>query len=183
MTRLVLIAVCATCVAGAALAQAPGSIGVFSVFPVDGGCNIVDDGGFIQVEVLHVHHDGATAAQFKLDVDNTGWTHLGDMFNFATVIGSSITGTSVAYGACLTIPVHLVTVSFAGTSVPPCTYISIVPDPTAPTGKIEAVDCGWPDWQKIFPTGGEAIVNSTPQCNCSVPVEDTTWGGVKALYY
>jgi hypothetical protein len=31
-------------------------------------------------------------------------------------------------------------------------------------------------------TGGQLIVNPAPGCQCSVPVEETTWGQVKALY-
>lgn len=184
MCRALALFVCSmTCLVGTTFGQSAGSIDIFSLYPVDGGCNLVDNGGLIQLEVLHVHTTGATASQFKLDVSNIGWTHLGDVFDFATTIGRSITGTSVAYGSCLTGPVHLVTVNFAGSQAPPCTYVSIVPDPGALSGKIEAADCATPMPNKIFPTGGQAIVNATAQCPCSVPAEKKTWGLVKALYF
>ena len=59
--------------------------------------------------------------------------------------------------------------------------MSIIPDPSAPSGEIEGVDCMEPA-NKTFPTGGGGRINSDQTCDCNVPVEDTTWGGIKALY-
>jgi hypothetical protein len=144
-------------------------------------CNFVDTGGLVQVYFFHAFTTGATASQFKLDVENTGWVHLGDVWPFPTVIGWSIVGVSIAYGTCQAGTYQLGMANFFGTSVPECTTIAIVPDPSSLLGKIEAVDCSNPP-QKIFPTGGRGIVNQNQSCMCTIPVEETTWGQIKAQY-
>lgn len=177
MKRTLLIGLCLTMVASLAFAQA-GSIRIASdATGVE--CNFADAGGLVQVYLLHVDAPGATASQFKLDVSAAGWTHLGDTWNFATVIGSSMTGVSVAYGACFSAPIALGTINFFGSAAPACSMINIVADPGALSGQIEAVDCAS---FKVFPTGGAGIVNPDGTCDCSTPVQETTWGGVKALY-
>ena len=176
MKRSVLIAFMLMLSASMAFAQA-GSVGVFA----DAGatnCNFADAGGLVQVQIVHVNVPCATASQFKLEAP-AGWVHLGDTWNFQTVIGSSIAGVSVAYGADLAGLVVLGSVNFFGASLPACTLFGIVADPTALSGEIEAVDC---DTFKVFPTGGSGIVNPDVDCNCTTPVQETTWGGVKALY-
>jgi hypothetical protein len=180
MKRSMLIALCLLFGASMAFAQA-GSVGVFAD-AAGTNCNLVDAGGLVQVHVVHAYSTGATASQFLFDISATAWTHLGDTWDFTTVIGTSITGVSVAYGGCFSGPIHLGTINFFGSIVPACTIVSVVPDPAAPSGNIEAVDCALPDPGKMFPTGGSAIVNSDGTCDCLIPVQDTTWGGVKALY-
>jgi len=49
------------------------------------------------------------------------------------------------------------------------------------TGDILAVDCSNPG-VLIFPTGDRGIANQNQSCMCSVPVEETTWGQIKAQY-
>lgn len=158
----------------------PGSIMVMAD-PSGTDCNFVDAGGLVQVHFFHAFTDGATASQFKLDVDNTGWIHLGDIWPFPTVIGTSIVGVSIGYGSCQAGTFWLGWANFFGKSVPECTYIGIVPDPSSIGGKILAVDCSNPP-VKIYPTGGRGIVNQNASCMCTVPVEETTWGQIKAQY-
>ncbi len=122
--------------------------------------HLIDTGGLVQVYFLHTQTSGATAAQFMLDAP-ASWAHLGDTWSTATSIGTSITGVSLGYGSCLAGPIYLGVANFFGSSVPECTQISIVPDPAAPTGMIEASDCGA---TKIFPNGGMAIVNPNASC-------------------
>ncbi len=177
MKRTLLIGLCLTMVASLAFAQA-GSIGIFSD-AAGSDCNFLDTGGLNQVYILHLNSPGATASQFRLDVTAAGWSHLGDTWNFATVIGNSVAGVSVAYGACFPSPIALGTINFFGANAPACTMINIVADPGALSGEIEAVDC---ESFKVFPTGGAGIVNPDGTCDCSTPVQETTWGGVKALY-
>jgi len=180
MKRAMIIACCLVFGASMAFAQA-GSIGIFS----DAGatsCNFVDTGGLVQVYISHVNTTGATASQFKLDAPAT-WTHLGDTWNFAVIIGTSIAGVSIGYENCLVGPIALGVVNFFGGAVAPCTMMSIVADPSVTSGLIEAVDCAPPPGpNKMFPTGGAGRINSDQTCNCNVPVQDTTWGGIKALY-
>ena len=176
MKRTLLIGFCLTMVASLAFAQA-GSIGVFA--DTEGtNCNLTDAGLLVTVQIVQVFTVGSRGVQFML-VPPAGWTHLGDVWNFPTIIGVSISGVSVAWSSCEVGPVSLGLVNFFGAEVPACSIVGIVADETAPSGFIEGVDC---DRNKVFPTGGEAFVNSDGSCDCSTPVQETTWGGVKALY-
>ena len=89
MKRSVLIAFMLMLSASMVFAQA-GSIGVFS--DVGGtDCNFADGGSLVTVYMLHVNSPGATAAQFKLAVP-AAWMHLGDNWQFPTIIGTSVAG-------------------------------------------------------------------------------------------
>ena len=179
MKRLVLIALIVVCTAGVASAQLPGSIGVFSD-AAGTSCNFTDVGGLVQVHMFHLWTDGSTACTFQLVVP-AGYTHLGDIMNYAAIIDNTVAGISIGYGTCVPGPNYLGYANFLGAIAPACSYISIVPHPSAPSGDIEAVDCNVPE-VKFFPTGGQGIVNPTVDCDCNVPVEETTWGGIKSLY-
>ena len=175
MKRSVLIALVVVFSASMAFAQA-GSIGIYS----DAGassCNFVAM-GFIQIHSFHMNAPGATGCQWKLDHPPT-WSLFGDVWQFATIIGNSNAGVSIGYGACLASPIYLGVSSYGAAGDPACTFISVVPDPSSLSGEIEGVDCAA---NKTFPTGGGGYVNGDGTCNCDIPVEETTWGGVKALY-
>jgi hypothetical protein len=173
----------------AVAAGSPGSIGLFA--DVDAtDCNIVNlGGGLITIHMIHVHHDGATAAMFKIVDGGTGWFPGAYTKPTAmTTIGAPLDGISIGYGVpCATAPTYLGEQAFfAAAAAPDCTYLSVVPHPEALTGKIEGVDCAQ---TKTFPTGGQAIVNPTVDCDCGGcpppppnPVESTTWGAIKAMY-
>jgi hypothetical protein len=153
-----------------------GSIAVFS----DAGgsdCNFIDVGSLNQVYVWHVNTPGATASEWMLDVTQVGWTHLGDTPDFNLVIGTSINGASLSYEACLVGSFQLMTVNFFGSSAAPCGLIGIVPAPNKPG--VRAVDCAE---NSVIITGGQARVNPDGTCQCAVPVNETTWGNIKALY-
>jgi hypothetical protein len=182
MKYLVSVALVLTCCAGTVFAQAGSIVATSDLGGTD--CLFVDSGNLVQVYIFHVDHPGATASQWKLDLGGLPWTLLGDQIEFDTVIGSIPTGISIGYGACETAPVYLGVASFFGSSAPACSAIRIGPDPTALSGAIEAVDCSVPA-VKVFPLGIGGWVNSDGSCGCSnppLPVEDSTWGQVKALY-
>jgi hypothetical protein len=157
----------------------PGAIGVFE----DAGgtdCNFVDSGGLVQVHILHLHHGGATAAQFKLDISSVGWTWLGDNWSFAAIIGQSTAGVSIGYGSCQAAPTYLGFINFFGNNAPECRYIEIVPDPAAASGQIEVVGCSE---NKMYAMGNIGVVNPNGYCMCGgIPVQETTWGRIKAMY-
>jgi len=157
-----------------------GFIGVYS--DIGGNsCNFLDIGSVVEVHIFHRNHTGATAAQFKLEVP-AGWTHLGDMIEFPTVIGSTVQGISIAYGYCLVEPTYLGKALFFGSVASPCTIIRVVPDPLALSGMIEVVGCAT---NKLFASGYYGVVNPDAYCDCDgglVPVQKTTWGGIKAMY-
>lgn len=180
MKRLLLFTFCALLIAGLAFGQA-GSIMIFSD-PAFSDCNISDFvPTLVTTYVVHMYTTGATASQFRIESPCNFMVYLGETYIFPTVIGNTQVGVSIAYGSCHVGPIHLVTISwFAQGITPPCCLMSVVEDPGALSGQIEAVDCAQ---FKFFPTGGQAIINGQPnECWCSVPVQETTWGRVKAMY-
>ena len=175
MKRSLLIAFFLVSLAGMAFAQG----GMIFITSDAAGWDyyFVDSGGLIQIFVWHAFTTGATASEWMLDVSDTDWTHLGDTKDFDLVIGTSITGVSIAYELCLAGDFKLMTVNFfSNTPAPTCTWIQIVAAP----GKagVRAVDCAENSF--LIP-GGRGIVN--PDQTCLVdPVEKSTWGQIKALY-
>jgi hypothetical protein len=175
MKRSVLIVLAVMVFATTAFAQ--GNIGVFSDLAA-ADCNWTDAAAGLQaVHIFHVNSTGATVSQWKLDAPAT-WSHLGDNADFPLVIGTSIEDCSVSYGSCAQGTFKLMTVNFFGSGLEAaCTLFGIVAAP----GKagVQIIDCAD---NRFFPPGGSGIVNSDGTCDCDVPVEDTTWGGIKALY-
>jgi hypothetical protein len=155
----------------------PGTIGVYS--DIEGtSTQFVDNGGPVQVHMIHVNHGGAAAAQFKLEAV-TGWAHVGDIWSFSTVLGVSITGVSVAYGGCQPSPTYLGVATFIGSEAPWCSTIRIIPDPNAASGSINVVGCAS---NLLIGQGGSGIVNYNSYCGGGIPVRRTTWGKIKAMY-
>lgn len=174
MKRVVAFALCAFACAGGALGS-PDYIGIFSDASAS-SYNFVDEGSLVTVYVWHLYSQGTTASEWMLDVSQTGWTHLGDTPDFFLVIGTSVDGVSVAYELCLYGDFKLMTVNFLGSSAPACTYIGIVAAPGRQG--VQAIDCSE---GRVFPRGGQGIVNSDGICDLP-PVEGTTWSRIKALY-
>lgn len=146
-------------------------------------CSIVDIVGLVEVYVVHTAHSGATAVQFSAPVPSCwGAVWLADTNPFPLVIGNTQDGMAVSYGGCLNAPVHVTTMLIYGQALAGnCCQFPVLPDPNAPTGRIEAVDCAL---TKTYPSSQPAVVNAQPWCPCGflVSVETKTWGGVKALY-
>jgi len=180
MRLLVVLVALAMLLSSTALAQRPGTIAVFS----DAGgtdCNFVDDGGLLQVHMFHIFHDDVLASRFMLDVSLTDWFFLGDFMVFEIVVDGSTTGVGVYYGTCQTGPTYLGYAQFFGSTAPACTPIGIVAHPNSYTGEVDVADC----YGTYHPaTGREGVVNPDQSCMCSppVPVEQTTWGQIKAQY-
>lgn len=170
-----------------ALAQA-GYIGLF-FDPAGTMCSIDEQPNlFVPIYAIHMATAGAGAVQFGVEAGNpSGFIFLGETSPYATIIGSvwihdEGNGGSVAYGSCVASPnlVKTVNVLTTGTN-PPCTPLTVIPDPASLTGTIEVVDC---DNNKLIGGGGHAVVDPDESCPwvCYVPVQESTWGGVKALY-
>ena len=186
MKRLLLLTMAILLINGVVVAQPDlGSIDVFSDVSST-SCDFVDSpGGVIQIYVYATHsNDGSSAAQFKLNLPSSGCTFLGQSSPFPVVVGDLHVGISVGYGLCSTGDFLIVSGNYIGDGQSPaCSYMTIIPDPLAPSGNIEIVDCDFP-----FPTKweyaqlGQGIVNGDAGCLCNVPVQETTWGGIKALY-
>lgn len=180
MKRSLLLTLAMLCIAGMAFAQA-GSLTI-AADPGGTNCNLADTTpGLCTYYVVHVNTPGATASQFYAPQPACMLAvYLSDGAVYPVTIGSSQTGVAIGYGACLPGPNNVLMINyFCQGLTPPCCYYPILPDPALPSGNIEVVDC---QNQLLFATGGEGIVNSNQTCNCSVPVEETTWGGIKSLY-
>jgi len=87
--------------------------------------------GLLSVYVVHVATAGATACQSKATKPACMTaTYLSDTNPFGVVIGDSQRG-AVAYGSCLSGPIHVQTINFFGTEPRPvCTY-TVTCDPNA----------------------------------------------------
>ncbi|MCK4773632.1 MAG: hypothetical protein KAT30_02560 [Candidatus Krumholzibacteria bacterium] len=186
MKRSLLTAFCL--VLGASMAIAQPDVGTIDVFSDPGlaDCNFTDSGPvLITVYVAATNSaDGTSAAQWKMVIPST-WTFFGQVSPYPTVVGNVLEGISIGYGQCLSGDAFLIlTVNMLGDGLSPtCSHISIVPDPDAPSGQIEIVDCQLPLPEKwLSDAAGQGVVNGDGSCPCNVPVQDTTWGGIKALY-
>jgi len=188
--KRVLLAVVLTAMLAAPAAAQYGNIGVYSE---PGGCNcdIYDTGPAVVVDVYVVHryiYEGVQGSSFIVTGD-PGMTMIflaeypigGPIF----ILGNIVDGYTVSYGSCLTGGLAIMRISYLslGTSVP-CSMLEVSPAPTSVTGQVEVWDCG----DVVHPAGGGVAMVNPLGCHCSdpfcqpVPVEESTWGGIKALY-
>lgn len=178
MKRVLLLTVGVVCVFGSAFGQDVGSIDIFSD-PGFSDCNITSVAAPFHVYVAHTNAVvGATAVQFLLEVP-ADLLYVGETSPYTLKIGTSISGVSISYSACKTGTFLLLDVSFLGGSTPACALMSIVPGPG--DDQVQVADC---NSQSVFlPLAGQARVNDDGSCTCNyLPVAETTWGGIKALY-
>jgi len=184
MKALFLTIICLLLAAGSVWGQA-GSIAIFG--DNAGQCCLLNDKtvGVTSYYVVHVYATGATACRYSAPRPACFTaTFLSDTNMFPVTVGNSQAGVSIGYGSCRFSPIHVQTMNFftMGTTLPCCPYW-VRPDPVAPSGHIEVVDCSY---NLLYATGGVGLINAAPQCTCGypcpVPVEDTTWGRVKAAY-
>jgi hypothetical protein len=169
----------------ALLAAAPaaaqvGSIGVFSD-AAGGDCNVVDVSGVVTTYVVLVGSGGAAYVWFAL-AESVGlqMTYLNETVHQPLFLGSTRSGIQIGFGACRSGAVHLLTVRYSGTgTTESCETIRVVPHPERPSGRVEVMDCT----QTVHSVGqGAALVRNDGGCNCTTPVDDSSWGRVKALY-
>ena len=170
------------------------SIGVFAD-PYAIGCELDDENwGFIPEHsyyVVHMSTSGASGSRWKAEVpacaaDGDGIMFAADIEAFDdlfTYTGGSQTGIQVDYGQCVAGAIYALEiwtlVRYEG-YVPSCCMWPVTPDPAVPSAKVVATDC---DGHKTYPVALEHPINPDGSCPCgTVPVEHTTWGGVKALW-
>jgi hypothetical protein len=152
-------------------------------------CDLYNHHNSMQVYFIHEYTPGATASQFAVQVQGVPLTNVGETVTppFQS-FGHSSYGIAIAYGACLTSPIHVLTITYLGTSAP-CDMIRVVEDPSATPPGIYVTDCAEPIPHLLTGIGGATYINNDGTCNCSlspcppeVPVEKNSWGKVKALY-
>ena len=162
---------------GLSLAQA-GSIGVFAD-PQGTNCNLDNTSGSMDVYCVHVDTPGTTMCQFAIEIIGVALTNIGETSSFST-LGNSQDGIGISYGSCLASPIHLLTITYNGVS-DPCDMIRVVDDPTAIPPGIYMTGCSVGIDVHVA-SGGAAYINNDGSCPCDVPLEETNWGRVKALF-
>jgi hypothetical protein len=184
MKRSLLIAFSLALFATTAFSQA-GSIMLFSD-PGATNCDVYDIPGLVVVYVVHMYTSGATGAQFRVDHMSWGAGTLMWIADAVTPpyvpVGNSQTGIQIGYGLCMISPNLILQIQYLAQGLsPPCSYIQVVSHPTATPPGILVADCAIPPI--LWPaTGGDVVVNPDPTCMCDIPVQETTWGQIKALY-
>ena len=152
-----------------------GQAGVIAIFADEAGTDpyFYDDSpGEIQLYVVHINSPGATASQFSAPKpDCFDATYLGDTTPFPVTIGNSQEFVAIGYGACLSSPIHILTMNFFanGNSGNCCEYPVVDYEShefwVMETQPILVVDC---DENLLEGTGGTLIIN--PQgCGCEQP--------------
>jgi hypothetical protein len=152
-----------------------------------GSCELVDAGqGILNIYVIHTLVVASSAAEFAVE-PSAGFTatHIGDQTPYL-FIGNSQTGISVAYGECLSAPINIMTITylFDGTSSA-CGYLEVVAHKYGPPAGLFTVDCQDEEAPiKLIPQGARLFVNADGSCPClsPVPVRESTWGQIKAMY-
>jgi hypothetical protein len=187
MKKFVLTVLAIAVAASPAFAQ----IGDISAYADIAGlsCSIADNQGFafIDVFVLHKHAtSGGTASQWTMTL--TGGATLQYVSTTEAPgmlrLGDANVDCSIAYGGCVLGDFLIATVRWIGFGTsPPCSRVTFTPAPTTPIpGQVAAVDCAVPSGNLVVPATGQAIINENGGCLCNVPVTESTWGGIKALY-
>ncbi len=181
MKRLLILTLGIVFAASAAFGQA----GFITAYSDAGGTNCefngVTAGGLMQLYLFHDLTPGATASQFQVNMP-IAYTPFGFISPFALVIGDPLSGVAISYGGCLVGPIYLGVVNgLAGSPPAGCDAITIGADPAVASGNLEVVDCGS---NLLEGAGSTSYINADGSCtNCGpVPVSETSWGKVKALY-
>lgn len=183
MKRVALLSFCLLMISSLAFAQG-GQVGVFSDVAAT-NCNYADASvGLGSIYVVHITDGvaaGAQGSQFKIDLGaGVNMTVTGVQANYPLVIGEPYTGVAVTYNVCAALPTLVYTLNFfnQGTSVP-CSYVSVI-GYAQTGGAVRVLACSGIEYN--LPAGGQLIVNSDGSCDCDIPVDDATWGEIKALY-
>jgi hypothetical protein len=169
--------------AGAAFGQA-GGIGLYVDVVVFSQCDYDDTApNSVDIYAVHKHTQGATASRWKVEAGGGfNCAYIGEITPTGSV-GDTQNGIAIGYGACLSSTILLATIHYlcSGTN-PPCAFLEVVPDPSAPSGKIEVVDCSFVTLEGV---GSTLFVNNDGTCGrpCGIPTRETNWGRVKALYH
>ena len=161
-------------------------------------CIIQDMPGLVTAYVYYFNYfgdEGITALQFGAPMPTCfiGAIWLGDQTPWPIWIGDSQmndpSGWSIALGGCQTPPVLIGSIVYFAQGLSPscCPYPVVKADDARPQfpGMPIGVDCGSPEPSVFGIVAGTSYINGDHTCPCiwPVPVQETTWGGVKSLYH
>lgn len=170
------------CIIIAASAYGQAGVIMISSDPAGTSCNLTDrTAGVCTYYIVHTETSGAAGSVFSAPIPacfSASW--LSDTVVFPVTLGDSQTGASIAYGGCVSAPIHVLTMSFfcQGQTGNCCGY-RILPHPNVESGEIEVSDCAF---NVIYGAGGRAVINGTAGCPCGYASEASTWGKMKTLY-
>ena len=187
--RLVILSVVVVlCGATTTFAQSP-RVGLFSDAGAS-GCSLTDTApGFFQVFIVLQNVDEMDGVEFQV-VAGPGFTAVlvGELSPLPApgIIGDAYSGIELAFGGCYSSPLHIYTLTYQGfgTSAP-CAYLAFLPNPGSTAESIRLSDCLM--GEILIPQSSTGMFYMNPDGSCNscgfpVPVEQSTWGGVKALY-
>jgi hypothetical protein len=177
MKKVLLLALAVICVSSLAYGQNVGTIDIFGDAQLQ-SCNVTAAGQF-SIYVAQTNSGGSTAVAFRIDRPAT-MLRLGDTPAFPLAIGDSDNGIGVVFNTCLTGTFLVLTVSYFDQGTAGCEWMTILGDLSSTSQRIGIVDCDDIKWESD--QAGQARVNPDGSCQCAVPVEETTWGGIKSLY-
>ena len=158
-----------------------------------GECNIIDDGP--DLKTVYVTHSvsGAIAVRFRVAPRWSTVTYVSETHSFPMTVGNAEDGMTVCYGSCRPGSFLVATLTYMsyGTSAP-CGLLEVVPHPLAEVPEVQECNgqvfqsaarnihvgsggCGCPD--------GASIPGEPHPFSCEpLPVHESTWGAIKALY-
>lgn len=148
--------------------------------------------GIVQVHAFLTGSGDATVVQFAgyLPECLAGSTWLYDIVaegdTWLTIGGTQMDGGwAIAFTECRELPLYLgyMNILVSDVGVACCSFPVSVPR-TPSVAYIEVVDCQQPFGNLYYATGKSMMVNTNGACPCetALPVSETTWGAVKALY-
>lgn len=183
MRRLLLLTLAIIFVHGVALGQMT-DVGSIDLFSDEGAtsCNIVDAPPLVYVYVFaRPATNGQAAAQFKIEASAEVQLIYVSTLSDYQFIGAANDNLSVAYGTCITALTKIATVLYTATGASgTCGLLTVAPANVIASNMIEVVTCD--SYKVLFEQLGQARVNADDTCQCQVPVQQKTWGGIKALY-
>ena len=135
--------------------------------------------GVLNVYVVVEGIPAATLAMFRI-ASSPGFTGvwLSDDPKFPLVVGTSKDGIVIAFEACKATPIHILTITYAmdGTSAGG-SYVAVVNHPDKTCAMVPDCTAIVPGCGLFSALKGHLLINSA-----TVPIRDTTWGRIKALY-
>jgi len=181
--RILLIVICIIALTAGLVYGQAGYIGLFAD-ATGTNCEVWDIPSLVTVYAVHMATSGATFSQWKVE-SGGGFSMIwiSDNYSFICIdCGNTQEGIVVPYlGGCQTSPYAMLSINYLslGTSAT-CSYLEVVADPDAASGRIEMVDCS----ATVHPAGGSIMyVNPDGSCLCGeVAAKETNWGKIKTLY-
>jgi len=145
-----------------------------------------DGGGLVAVHMFLTGTTDVTAVILRAPVPScwAGAVWVGDQLAepwLALGDSQADIGLSIAFGECRSLPVYLGYINYFGVPASPCCELYAVGSPTQFNGTPGIANCSFVEYAA---TGGRVLINADSTCPCQQPLatQQSTWGGVKALY-